>query len=109
MSLDNPDTSAHSRITVAWEKLATWALSFIIVLLGIGYNDQKSKIERMESVVLSLQVDKVSKVELREVEMRINNNFDLRMNELISRSASDKQDILSRIDLLLGSRYNDKK
>lgn len=91
------DTSANSRITAVWERLAVWALSFIIVLLGLAYNDQKGKIEKMEERVQFLYIDKVNKSELKETETRI-----------MSRIEASQSDILARLDLYFG-RYSEKK
>lgn len=95
--MSNPDTSAHSRITIIWEKAAVWALSFIIVLLGLAYNDQKTKIEKMEERVQFLYIDKVNKSELKETEYRI-----------MTRIEASQSDILARLDLYFG-KFSDKK
>jgi len=97
MTLD----SANARINNMWERLAIGLISFVLTALVMMYQGQRSDFKELETRVLSLQVDKVSKEDLRDVEMRINKNFDARIGELISRSASDKADILARIDLLI--------
>lgn len=73
-----------------WEKAAVWAGGCIIALLCIGYQDQKSTIDRMEERVQFLMLDKVSKNDLKEVEARI-----------MGRIEAGNADILARIDLLL--------
>lgn len=82
------EPSANSRINAVWEKFAIWACSAIIALLVIGYQDQKSKVDKMEERLQFLYLDKVSKNELKEVETRIMNRIE-----------AGNADILARIDL----------
>lgn len=73
-----------------WEKFSIWACSAIIALLCIGYQDQKTKVDKMEEKLQFLMLDKVGKGELKEVESRI-----------MSRIEAGNADILARIDLLI--------
>lgn len=83
------------------------AIALLILLMSMGtwtYNSHLADFKVVQTQVMGLQLDKVSRNDLREVEARINNNFDARINELISRSQNDKADILARIDLLLNRK-----
>ena len=82
------EPSANSRINAVWEKFAIWACSAIIALLVIGYQDQKSKVDKMEERIQFIYNDKVSKNELKDVEARIMNRIE-----------AGNADILARIDL----------
>lgn len=73
-----------------WEKFSIWACSAIIALLCIGYQDQKTTIDKLEERVQFLYLDKVGKGELKEVETRI-----------MTRIEAGNADILARIDLLI--------
>lgn len=81
---------ANSRMNIYWEKAALWAGACIISLLCIGYQDQKTTIDRLEERVQFLYLDKVGKGELKDVEARI-----------MSRIEAGNADILARIDLLI--------
>lgn len=83
------------------------AIALLVLLMAMGtwtYNSHLADFKTVQTQVMGLQMDKVSRNDLREVEARINNNFDARINELISRSQNDKADILARIDLLLNRK-----
>lgn len=84
------DNNANSRMNNYFERLAIWACGCIIALLCIGYQDQKTTIDKMEERVQFLMLDKVGKGELKEVESRI-----------MSRIEAGNADILARIDLLI--------
>ena len=83
------DTLANSRINNAWEKFAIWACSAIIALLAIGYQDQKSKVDKMEEKVQFLYIDKVSKQDMDKFEERI-------MTGIAAGNAA----VLARMDLM---------
>lgn len=84
------DNNANSRMNNYFERLAIWACGCIIALLCIGYQDQKTTIDKMEERVQFLMLDKVGKGELKEVESRIMNRIE-----------AGNADILARIDLLI--------
>jgi len=95
MSLDE----ASAKIANLWERLALGLISLFVTMLFMTYQGQQAEFKALESRVLAIQVEKVSRSDLADVEQRINKNLDARINELISRSTSDKQDILQRLDL----------
>lgn len=82
--------TADSRMNNYFERLAIWACGCIIALLCVGYQDQKSTIDKMEERLQFLYMDKVGKGELKDVEARI-----------MSRIEAGNADILARIDLLI--------
>jgi len=82
------DSVVDARINNYWEKFGLWACGAIIALLVIGYQDQKSKVDKLEEKVQLLYQEKVSKTELKDVEQR-----------LMSRIEAGNADILARIDL----------
>lgn len=84
------DNNANSRMNNYFERLAIWACGCIIALLCIGYQEQKTTIDKMEERVQFLMLDKVGKGELKEVESRIMNRIE-----------AGNADILARIDLLI--------
>lgn len=90
MTTTTSDPSANSRINAAWEKFAIWACSAIIALLAIGYQDQKSKVDKMEERVQFLYLDKVSKQDMEKFEERV-------MRGIASGNAA----IIARMDLMV--------
>lgn len=84
------DPSANSRINAVWEKFAIWACSAIIALLVIGYQDQKSKVDKMEERVQFLYLDKVSKQDMDKL-----------IDKLEDRIAAGNSVLLSRMDLMM--------
>jgi hypothetical protein len=97
--VEPPQIIVDRRISNYVERAAIGLLSLVVTLLFLGYQSHQSDFKELSARVLNLQMDKVSRADLSEVEQRINRNFDARINELINRSSSDKQDILARIDL----------
>jgi hypothetical protein len=94
----NNDSLANSRINAAWEKFAIWACSAIIALLAIGYQDQKSKVDKMEERVQFLYLDKVSKQDMDKFEERI-------MTGIAAGNAA----LLARMDLMARLPREEKK
>jgi hypothetical protein len=84
------EKSANSRINAVWEKFAIWACSAIIALLVIGYQDQKSKVDKMEEKVQFLFLDKVSKQDMDKL-----------IDKLEDRIAAGNSAILARMDLMV--------
>jgi len=91
--------TANSRINNLWERLALGLLSLVMAIMFLAYQEQRGEFKELESKVASLQMDKVSKQDLREVEQRLLQGFDARFSQLQAQQESNKQDILQRIDL----------
>lgn len=104
----NSDSNAaiiiDRRIGMYWERATLALLSFVVTVMFLVYQGHQSDFKELQSRVMTLQMDKVSRADLSQVEERISKNFDARINELINRSASDKADVIARLDLLLKAR-----
>lgn len=87
-----------------WERVALGLLSFIVAALFMFYQAQRSDFKSLEEKVLVMQTGKVNKEDLKDVESRLNNKIDASISNLIARSASDKADIIARLEYLLNSR-----
>jgi hypothetical protein len=97
------------RISSYVERIAIGLLSFIVTVMFFVYQGHQSDFKELQARVMTIQMDKVSRTDLKEVEDRINTNFNARIGELISRSTADKQDILQRLDIMISSgRYAPK-
>lgn len=94
-----PDSSANQRINSVWERLALGLLSLIVGAMILAYQGMRADHKELESKVFTLQMDKVSKADLRETENRLLQGFHAQISDLKSQQESNKQDILSRIDL----------
>lgn len=90
--------------TRLWERVALGLLSFIVAALFMFYQGQREDFKGLEEKVLTMQTSKVNREDLREVEARLNNKIDASISNLIARSASDKADIIARLEYLLNSR-----
>lgn len=96
--------SASTKIANLWERAALGLLSFIVAAMFTTYQGQRSDFKSLEEKVLVMQTGKVNKEDLKDVESRLNNKIDASISNLIARSASDKADIISRLEYLLNSR-----
>lgn len=95
---------ANIRINNLWERLCLGMLSLIVSALFMTYQAQRSDFKSLEEKVLVMQTGKVNKEDLKDVESRLNNKIDASISNLIARSASDKADIIARLEYLLNSR-----
>jgi hypothetical protein len=101
MSTPNDGTNTFARL---WERLALGLLTFIVSCLFLTYQYQREDYKALEEKVLTMQTSKVSKEDMKDVELRLNNKIDAAISNLISRSSSDKADIISRLEYLLNSK-----
>lgn len=93
MANPNNQNDGNTILAPYWERFALWCGGAIIALLAIGYQDQKSTVDKLEEKVQFLYMDKVAKSELKDTEARI-----------MSRIEAGNADILARIDLLIKTK-----
>lgn len=93
-----PD-SETGKISNLMERAAIGLLSFVVAIMFLVYQGQRGDFKDLEAKVYRVEIDKASREEIRDLESRINKNFDARMAELRSQATADKVDILQRIDL----------
>lgn len=82
--------TANSRINGYWEKWGIWVAVALLSICAYTFQEQKSRIDKLESNVQQLYMDKVSKEDMKEFEIRVSKQVD-----------SVKGDILSRMDFYL--------
>lgn len=99
MSTPNND---NNRINNLFERLAIALMGLIISILFITYQGQRADIKDLQGQITALQMTKVSKEDLKEVEQRLSVNMVAMNNQLISMMNSNKADILQRIDYAFG-------
>ena len=80
--------TANSRINSVWERLAIALLGILLGWMQIQYQDSKQQVKELEVKVQTLYLDKVSKGDLKDVELRINDKIE-----------GMKTDLLARLDL----------
>lgn len=100
------EQSANGRINNLWERASIGLLTFIVSCLFIYTTNQREDYKTLEEKVLTMQVGKVNKEDLREVENRLNTKMDAGFSNLISRSAMDKADVIARLDLYFQQAKN---
>jgi predicted Holliday junction resolvase-like endonuclease len=96
---NNQPQDINSKLSGLWERFALGLLSLVVTILFMVYQGQRSELKEIESKVFALQMDKVSKQDMREVEQRLVQNFDAKFTEIRQQQDASKQDILARIDL----------
>lgn len=100
--MTSPSNDANNRINLYWEKGAIYLIGLVLAFVFYMYQGQRVEIKELQGAVTSLQMNKISKEELREVENRLNTKVDAAVNSLAAMSAANKQDILQRIDYAFG-------
>lgn len=100
-----PD-SGTGKIANLMERAAIGLLSFVVAVMFLVYQGQRSDYKELEAKVYNLEMVKASRDDLRDLENRINRNFDARISELRAQATADKADILARLDLYLKKSYN---
>lgn len=75
-----------------WERLSIYIAGILLAVCSYMFVEQKARIDNIEQRVMVLQVDKVSRQELNDLEARITSRMD-----------SMKTDIIDRLDLYFGS------
>lgn len=93
---------ANTKIANLFERLALALMGLLLSILFMTYQDARADIKELQGHITTLQMTKINKEELREVENRLNTKVDAAVNSLAAMSAANKQDILQRIDYAFG-------
>lgn len=88
----------ESKIAVYWERFAIWVCGILLAVCTYNYMKQEDRIAALEDTVQTLQVEKVSRQELKDMEDRLMNQ----MNGM-------KGDIIYHINLIRESNNNKTK
>jgi len=99
---------ANSRISNLFEKACLALLSLFVSIMFISYQGINSDYKEMQATITQLQMIKVNKEDLREVEVRLNTKIESIGATLSANSMANKADILGRMDLYFGSLKNRK-
>lgn len=88
------ETRNHdSRIATYWERFAIWIVGILLAMSAWMFVEQKGRIDGLEMKVQTLQVDKVSRQELKDLEDRLYKRMD-----------GVKTDIIDRLDWYFAGR-----
>ena len=82
----NCDSSSHvvdTKLTLYLERFGICVAVTLVAVCGWLFIDQKMKVEQLEVKVQQLQVDKVSRQELKDMEDRIYNRMDSMKGDII--------------------------
>lgn len=93
--------TASKRINRYLEKFAVWIVGIVIALGSWAWNGMDARVTKVEDRVAFLYQDKVSRQELKDEMALIRQSMDKGNLELISRQDQMKQDIISRLELII--------
>lgn len=79
----SPSQIIDSKLAMYWERFAIYIACSLVALCAWLYVKQEEKIAQLDVKVQQLQIDKVSKQELREMEERISKNMDGMKGDII--------------------------
>ena len=86
-----------SRINGYWEKWGLWVAVALLSVCAYTFQDQKTRIDRLEDDVQKLYIEKASKEDMKEFEARISRQV-----------IGIKEDILSRLDFYFAAEQSKK-
>ena len=85
--------TADQRINGYWEKWGLWVAVALLSVCAYTFQEQKTRIDRLEADVQKLYIEKVSKEDMKEFEARVSNQV-----------AGIKEDIISRLDFYFATQ-----
>lgn len=90
--------SGNNRINNLFERLAIALLGILFTILFTAYQYQRTDFKALEEKVLVVQINKVNKEDLKDVESRLNTKMDAMSSSLSQEVRNIKSDILDRIN-----------
>jgi len=97
---------ANGRINNLWERACIGLLTLVVTYMGMAYKDVVNDVRSANDKIVLLQMDKVGKSDMREMEVRTNSRMDAGFSNLAQRIDSNQQDIMRQLDRYLGSIKN---
>lgn len=95
--------SANARINNIWERACIALLTIVVSYMGMAYKDVVSEQRAANDKIVLLQMDKVGKSDMREMEVRTNSRMDAGFSNLAQRIDSNQQDIMRQLQLYFGN------
>lgn len=93
---------ANERMNNLWERACIALLTLVVTYMGMAYKDVVNDVRAANDKIVLLQMDKVGKSDMREMEIRTNSRMDAGFSNLAQRIDSNQQDILRQFQLYLG-------
>lgn len=97
---------ANSRINNYWERGCIALLTIVVSYMGMAYKDVVNDVRTVNDKIVLLQMDKVGKSDMREMEVRTNSRMDAGFSNLAQRVDSNQQDLMRQLDRYLASIKN---
>lgn len=97
---------ANGRINNLWERACIGLLTLVVTYMGMAYKDVVNDVRSANDKIVLLQMDKVGKSDMREMEVRTNSRMDAGFSNLAQRIDSNQQDIMRQLDRYFGSIKN---
>lgn len=94
----NDSSTANNRINGYWEKWGMWVAIALLSVCAYTFQEQKTRIDRLEANVQQLYMEKASKEDMKEFENRVTKHVE-----------GIKEDILSRLDFYFTNKQPSKK
>ncbi len=91
---------ANVRINNLFERASIALLGILFTVLFTAYQYQRTDYKSLEEKVLVMQMNKVNKEDLKDVESRLNIKMDAMSSSLSQEVRNIKSDILDRLDRL---------
>lgn len=88
----------NGRINNLFERLSIALLGILFTILFTAYQYQRTDFKALEEKVLVVQINKVNKEDLKDVESRLNTKMDAMSSSLSQEVRNIKSDILDRIN-----------
>lgn len=101
-----PNDSANERMNNLWERACIALLTLVVTYMGMAYRDVVDDVRSANDKIVLLQMDKVGKSDMREMEVRTNSRMDAGFSNLAQRIDSNQQDIMRQLDRYFGSIKN---
>lgn len=98
--------SANARINNLWERACIALLTLVVTYMGMAYKDVVAEQRAANDKIVLLQMDKVGRVDAREMEARTNSRMDAGFSNLAQRIDSNQQDILRQLDRYFNKSKN---
>ena len=98
--------SANNRINNMWERGCIALLTIVVSYMGMAYKDVVNDVKSANDKIILLQMDKVGKSDMREMEVRTNSRMDAGFTNLAQRIDSNQQDIMRQLQFYFESVKN---
>ena len=90
-------TDQNKLLATYWEKYAIWISGILLVIISSVFVDINERLKHLEDKARLLEAEKVSRVEIHNIEDRLYKRMD-----------SVKTDIIERLDLYLAGQRSKK-